>query len=188
MIEFTTDKSKFPFHALLGKQRVTVAGFDILHSTFIYVQERGWTSVLSDEYVCPSEAGKAYQYVSPKELTPIISQAITTAKKWKDTTKAGYKILQTITTSDGTLTAGIVELTSGSEAIVRWDVNGKDKDYTDFFDLVPAEPEVEYFTDRAVITTASGINERFVQLMATGTPNLKLGFVGGKLVSAEVLK
>lgn len=101
-------------------------------------------------------------------------------KKWKDTTKGGYKILSIHGPDSSGRYAGAVVDDNGDYDGCVWDEGGNERVYgIHTFDLVPAEPEVEY-EERSV---------SFLRLPTAPVQTLKLGFDKdtGKLLTAEVI-
>lgn len=104
------------------------------------------------------------------------------SKKWKDKTKGGHRIVHIIDGEHNT--AGVVD-NDGVLAGRTWDVRGSTLFYGSEYDLVPAEPEVEYRL--AELKFAAGQAHIYA---GTRRPNIKLGFNAetGELLTAEVLK
>jgi len=105
-------------------------------------------------------------------------------KKWQGVTKGGLKILSIHGPDCVNLYSGTVDLGEGIgyESCI-WDTKGRNTAGIVMTDLVPAEPEVEYMyaeADGAFVT--NWYRNQDTQ------HNLKLGFVDGALVSAEVIK
>jgi hypothetical protein len=122
------------------------------------------------------------------------------SKKWKNKTIGGIKIIFITPPDEDGYSAGVTDGSGYSVVGVTWDPKGHaiaagqlhpTDPLTKEFDLVPADPEVDYVYGQAMlITNARGLKELVLVDGGQGTlatDNLKLGFVDGKLVSAEVI-
>lgn len=116
------------------------------------------------------------------------------SKKWKDVTKGGHKILFIAGPDIADDYAGVVESFTGGLFAINWDEHGKDRYTTDpewrdaKYDLVPAEPKIKYrYVTVGQPTSAGYAYTSNAYPVCDHYSNLKLGFVKGKLVSAEVL-